>query len=392
MANAAKFTKASCGHMFAHYERKKDENGEYIKFGNQNIDPNKSHLNYNLAVHQQERQGDFVRQRCSEVHCLNRKDVNVMCSWIVTQPHDFPSEQSKEFFEQTYKFLENRYGKENVVSAYVHMDEVSPHLHFAFVPVVEDKKKERLTVSAKNCIDKKELLVFHKELSSALNNYFEKDIGIHTDITSEQGGNKTISELKKETKKMQKELNALQGLKNELQGTINDLSDKKLVLNQSVLKLTKTLSESEVQEIDTTPAFLGGYKGFTPEQAQKSVNTNIILLKENKKLKKELEELKKENEKLEVDRSSDFISKKYELDKAMYIAAELKKIKMPCLLHKDGTISILKWEEETEQFKQIDNSYKPSVIKSMINLAQQKSAATEFIKNSEKKKDFNKAL
>ena len=62
------------------------------------------------------------------------------------------------------------------------------------------------------------------------------------------------------------------------------------------------------------------------------------------------------------------------------------------LLHKDGTISILKWEEETEQFKQIDNSYKPSVIKSMINLAQQKSAVTEISKNSEKKKDFNKAL
>ena len=247
-------------------------------------------------------------------------------------------------------------------------------------------------IFAGDSVQSQRLRCFLNAEYAALNNYFEKDIGIHTDITSEQGGNKTISELKKETKKIQKELNALQGLKNELQCTINDLSDKKLVLKQSVLKLTKILSESEAQEIDTTPTFLGGYKGFTPEQAQKSVNTNIILLKENKKLKKELEEIKKENEKLEADRSSDFISKKYELDKAMYIAAELKKIKMPCLLHKDGTISILKWEEETEQFKQIEDSYKPSVIKSMINLAHQKSAATESIKNSEKKKDFNKAL
>ena len=391
MANAAKFTKASCGHMFAHYERKKDENGEYIKFGNQNIDPNKSHLNYNLAVHQQERQGDFVRQRCSEVHCLNRKDVNVMCSWVVTQPHDFPAEQSKEFFEQTYKFLENKYGKENVVSAYVHMDEVSPHLHFAFVPVIEDKKKERLTVSAKNCIDKKELLVFHKELSSALNKHFGKDIGIHTDITSEQGGNKTISELKKETKRAQNELNALQGLKNEIQGTINDLNDKKLILKQSALKYTQILSESEVQEIDTTPTFLGGYKGFTPEQAQKSVNTNIILLKENKKLKKELEESKKENEEL---KSSPFISKKYELDKAIYIATELKKDKKPYLLSKDGIVSMQKWVAETEKFKDIENSYKQpkQKLKDISSTAIKKSAESNVLKSPENKKAFNKTL
>lgn len=49
MANAQKYTRAACGHLAAHYERKKDEKGEYIKFGNQDIDPQKTHLNYNLA-------------------------------------------------------------------------------------------------------------------------------------------------------------------------------------------------------------------------------------------------------------------------------------------------------------------------------------------------------
>ena len=42
MANAQKYTRAACGHLAAHYERKrKDEKGEYIKFGNQDIDPQK---------------------------------------------------------------------------------------------------------------------------------------------------------------------------------------------------------------------------------------------------------------------------------------------------------------------------------------------------------------
>lgn len=43
MANAQKYTRAACGHLAAHYERRKDEKGEYVKFGNQDIDPQKTH-------------------------------------------------------------------------------------------------------------------------------------------------------------------------------------------------------------------------------------------------------------------------------------------------------------------------------------------------------------
>ena len=44
MANAQKYTRAACGHLAAHYERRKDEKGEYVKFGNQDIDPQKNTL------------------------------------------------------------------------------------------------------------------------------------------------------------------------------------------------------------------------------------------------------------------------------------------------------------------------------------------------------------
>ena len=44
--------------------------------------------------------------------------------------------------------MNERYGKENVISAYVHFDEVTPHMHY-FVPVVEDKKKGGYKLSAK---------------------------------------------------------------------------------------------------------------------------------------------------------------------------------------------------------------------------------------------------
>lgn len=146
MANAQKYTRAACGHLAAHYERRKDEKGEYVKFGNQDIDPQKTHLNYNLCPRRGLEQIDFIRQRTTEARTLKRDDVNVMCSWVVTLPeyrhhnqnlHVSPDKEQVErlFFERTYQFLCDRYGEQNVISAYVHKDEKTPHMHFAFVPV-----------------------------------------------------------------------------------------------------------------------------------------------------------------------------------------------------------------------------------------------------------------
>lgn len=98
MAHMMKHTKASCGHMFAHFDRK----AEHIS--NENLDRTRTHLNYNLATHQQMDQGEFVRQRCSEVRCQNRKDVNVMVSWVVTAPKDLPEAEHKAFFKQAMTF------------------------------------------------------------------------------------------------------------------------------------------------------------------------------------------------------------------------------------------------------------------------------------------------
>lgn len=75
MANAQKFTKAACGHLAAHFERKKDGHGEYVKFGNQDIDPTRTHLNYNMAPEREGGQMAFIKQRTTEARTLNRADL-----------------------------------------------------------------------------------------------------------------------------------------------------------------------------------------------------------------------------------------------------------------------------------------------------------------------------
>ena len=225
MAHCMKFTKAACGQMFSHYDRQKDH------FGNENIDQMRTHLNYNLATHQQMEQGEFIKQRCSEVRVQNRKDVNVMCSWIVTAPKTLPESDHKQFFDETYKFLENRYGKQNVISSWVHNDEMTPHMHFAFVPVVEDKKRNGYKLSAKEAVDRKELRVFHDDLSQHLERFFGRDVGILNEATKE--GNKSIAELKRQTatEKVQELNNTLSELQEATAKARKEFDDVQASLN-----------------------------------------------------------------------------------------------------------------------------------------------------------------
>ena len=188
MAHVEKYTCGAMGHMLAHYNRTKASSKSLI-------DPARTHLNYNLAnTDQPLSQLDFIHKRLSEIKVLNRKDINVFCDWIVTAPQELSENEYADFFKEVYKFLNGRYGKENVISAYVHMDESQPHIHYAFVPVAIDKKKNIPKLSAKEVITLKELKSFHKDLSTYLNSFFGRDIGILNGATDL--GNQTIKQLR----------------------------------------------------------------------------------------------------------------------------------------------------------------------------------------------------
>ena len=102
---------------------------------------------------------DYFKQRISQLYVYNRNDIKVMAGWVVTAPQNLDPKRYDDFFCSTYDFLENRYGKENVIQAIVHDDEGGqPHLHFCFVPVVEDPKHDEATryapmrfLTAANC-------------------------------------------------------------------------------------------------------------------------------------------------------------------------------------------------------------------------------------------------
>ena len=62
---------------------------------------------------------------------------------ITASPEFFKGKSPKEiaaYFQRAADFLIDRVGRENIVSAMVHMDEKTPHLHLVFVPLTKDNR------------------------------------------------------------------------------------------------------------------------------------------------------------------------------------------------------------------------------------------------------------
>ena len=198
MANVQKYTKTQIGNLLKHCDRSDPDR----KYANQEINKSKTHLNYNLApTHEGKTDFEFCVERCQNLKVLKRKDVNYMASWLITLPKDFKGD-SKDFFKASYNFLESKYGKENVVGAYVHMDETTPHMHFSFVPVYHDLEKGVDKVNAKKLLNKEHLENFHSELQNYLDNHLEQHCIVVNDETMKMKKlkNKSVEDLKKEVK------------------------------------------------------------------------------------------------------------------------------------------------------------------------------------------------
>ena len=303
--NCEKFTRNQSTNILVHCNRS-DPNRTYK---NQKIDNSKTYLNYNLAPKHEETDYEFMKKRCEDLKILKRKDVNWLVSWVVTLPTDYAGDE-KVFFQETYNFLENRYGKENVVSAYVHLDETSPHIHFCFVPVIFDNKKQQFKVNAKKCIDKNELKYIHPQIQEYLEKKLQTKVSILNGATIE--GNKTIEQLKKETDIQQKAITEL--VKNpsaEIKKAVIEQmpeEQKDQIIEQEIEKVkeelkqdpefikicqNKAMAENEqLEELEAKIENLNGKKDYIEESI---AELEIQHKKQRKKLAEEFEKEKQKN-------------------------------------------------------------------------------------------------
>lgn len=170
-----------------------------------NIDPSRTHLNEDWTPKRYKIEGkrkikkieltkkQYYEKRVKELPHLKRKDLRTAVSWVVTLPKEIPagSDKDREFFRASMDFLTSKYGESNIISVNIHRDEAQPHMHFVFVPV-----DARGRISAKNLMNRDELKGFHPQLQSFMQSR-GIDCNVNSGITREQGGNRTIAELKK---------------------------------------------------------------------------------------------------------------------------------------------------------------------------------------------------
>ena len=192
MASVKKFSQSAIVNLLRHNDRTIQHPS------NEDIDATRSCENYSLSPDRGMSSYDYFLERKSELYIYNRSDVKLMAGWIVTAPKNLDVELHEQFFQETYNFLEERYGRENVIQAVVHNDESGvPHLHFNFIPVVSDEKHGGEKICCNDVLNRRELRNFHPDLKRYLQEH-DIDADVNSGRTKTQGGNKTVRELKRE--------------------------------------------------------------------------------------------------------------------------------------------------------------------------------------------------
>lgn len=145
----AKRTGGTVRAIEAHHERKKEAYSS-----NPDIMPEKTQDNYHLlkpeTTYYQE-----INRRLQQAKCKVRSNsVKFVDTMITSDFQFFNANSEKEYFQRAFDFMCEKVGKQNIISAVVHLDEKTPHLHLCFVPLTADNRltaKEILGNKAKMC-------------------------------------------------------------------------------------------------------------------------------------------------------------------------------------------------------------------------------------------------
>ena len=288
----ANYKKDNLAGLYKHNERKN------TNYSNKDINKNNSVKNYSI-------------QQCNTTYSkalnqlINKYDLkcritsytNVVCEFIITSDKEFfdkiGEEETKRYFKTAYDFVANykNLGEQYILSAKVHMDESTPHMHIVFIPVIHKKDKDGKEINKIACSEYWKGKDSYRKLQDSFYAYITK-----AGFNLERGRQKEIEHLS--TEKL-KQVTNYDNIKYELsQEQIQPVSatNTALVLqqNQELIKYTNKLK-------------LQLSKSYT------TINKVAQLQKENTNLKYENKKLQEENYRLK-----NYIEKTFEVVKHLF--------------------------------------------------------------------------
>ena len=286
--------------IYRHNERKN------TNYSNKEINKQNSKLNYSIKAPYSTYEKIFkdIRKKY-DLKGMIKKVSNVMCEFIITSDKEFfksiGEEETKRYFQTAYNFVANykNLGEDFIVSAKVHNDESTPHMHIVFIPVVH-KNKNGNEISKIACSEYWKGKDSYKKLQDSFYSYMTKS-GFNLERgNKEENEHIPIEKLKKitnyEVQEMFKETTHY-----EQEKTTNDIEiireDYKRIINKfNTLANRYTRIKNIVDE--------------TINKAEKVQEENFELRQENQRLKIENSRLKDY-----IDKTFEYVSLLFDFSK-----------------------------------------------------------------------------
>ena len=273
-----KYKRENLKGIYRHNERRNKN------YSNDNIDKEKSYLNYSLKSpkYRYDKEFDIMKEKY-DLKGQIKTVSNIACEYIITSDKQFfeeiGEEETKRYFETAYQFVAEykNLGEQYIMSAKVHMDEETPHMHLIFLPVVHTQDKKGNNIDKLACSEFWKEKDSYRRLQDAFYQYMTShNFELERGVPKEETGREHIDIKEyKEITNFDKTKEKLQNMKLELpdipeiddikmarwskkrderilediikpkDDLINELYQNNLLMNQQLLRQAKMVEEAE---------------------------------------------------------------------------------------------------------------------------------------------------
>ena len=295
---------------------------------NKDIDPERTHLNYYFKRNELSYIKEFDKlKKEKDLKGHIKSNSIIMCEMIFTSDKEFfeniGEQETKRYFEESYRFICNykNLGEENIISAVVHLDEGTTHMHLVFAPVVHTKDKEGNDIDKICARDFWKGRDSYRTLQNDYYNYitskgFELERGLPVEETGAK--HEKIEDLKKITN-FENTKKVLDNIKLELPETpnINDIKIIKLnreKVENEIIKPKDKLINELYQDNKNLYRVLSKQVNLI-DKATKYEKERKRIMHDNEELHNEVDKIKSDYKKKEFDLEWEYKSKIKGLEK-----------------------------------------------------------------------------
>ena len=273
----ANYKKENLAGLYKHNERK---NTNYS-----NKDINKANFIKNYSIKQcNTTYAKAIRELITEnnLKCRITSYTNIACEFIITSDKEFfdkiGEEETKRYFKTAYDFVASykNLGNQYILSAKIHMDESTPHMHIVFVPVVQKKDKNGNIVNKIACSEYWKGKDSYRQLQDDFYEYITK-----AGFNLERGKQREIEHLSTEKLKQ-----------------ITDYENIKYELSKEETKLVDTNNTALILKQNQELVEYNNKLKLFLSKSYKAINKISELQKENTTLKYENQKLNEETNRL----------------------------------------------------------------------------------------------